>query len=203
MSKFFRPLFLFFLHIGYFGPLLLGVFDSSFLFLPFGNDILVVLLIASHHRGFPIYVLMAATGSTVGVFFLDLVARKLGEAGVEKMAGKKRFETLKKKVGSRAGAAIVTATLLPPPFPYTIVVATASALNYSRVRLLMFNWLGRALRFTIVGFLALEFGREVIHVAQSKGFRYTMIGFVILCFGGSAFSIWNWIRHTRSNKKAG
>lgn len=40
--KFFHPLLQFLLHIGYFGPLLMGVLDSSFLFLPFGNDLLVV-----------------------------------------------------------------------------------------------------------------------------------------------------------------
>lgn len=202
MSRFFHPLFTFFLHLGYFGPLLLGVFDSSFLFLPFGNDILVVLLIARHHQGYPFYVLMAATGSTIGVFFLDLVARRLGETGIEKMAGKERFETLKKKVGSRSGLAIVTASLLPPPFPFTLVVATASALKYSRVRLLTFNWLGRAVRFAVVGILAIKFGHAVIAVAKSDAFRYTMIGFVILCLGGSVFSVWNWVRHTKSQKNS-
>ena len=202
MSHLFQPVLLFFLHIGYFGPLLLGVVDSSFLFLPFGNDILVVLLIANHHQGLPWFVLMAAAGSTIGVFLLDLVARKLGEPGIEKMAGKKRFETLKKKVGSRAGVAVVLASLIPPPFPFTLVLATASALKYSRVRLLLFNALGRAVRFTIIGLLAIEFGHQVISVAKSDAFRYTIIGFFLLCLVGSVFSIWNWVRHTRSGRQA-
>jgi membrane protein YqaA with SNARE-associated domain len=202
LSHFFRPVLLFFLHSGYFGPLLLGVVDSSFLFLPFGNDILVVLLIANHHQGYPFYVLMAAAGSTIGVFFLDLVARRLGEPGIEKMAGQKRFETLKKKVGSRAGGAVVLASLIPPPFPFTLVIATASALKYSRVRLLLFNALGRAMRFAIIGLLAIKFGRQVIEVAKSTAFRYTIIGFVLLCLVGSVFSIWNWVSHTRSGRQS-
>jgi len=202
LSHLFQPVLLFFLHIGYFGPLLLGVVDSSFLFLPFGNDILVVLLIANHHQGLPWFVLMAAAGSTIGVFLLDLVARKLGEPGIEKMAGKKRFETLKKKVGSRAGVAVVLASLIPPPFPFTLVLATASALKYSRVRLLLFNALGRTVRFTIIGLLAIEFGHQVISVAKSDAFRYTIIGFFLLCLVGSVFSIWNWVRHTRSGRQA-
>ena len=41
----------------------MGVLDSSFLFLPFGNDLLVVSLVARHHQGFIVYVLLAATGS--------------------------------------------------------------------------------------------------------------------------------------------
>jgi membrane protein YqaA with SNARE-associated domain len=201
LSNFFRPLFTFFVHSGYFGPLLLGVLDSSFLFLPFGNDILVVILVARHHHGFPFYVLAAATGSTIGVFFLDLVARKLGEEGIRRMAGDKRFDMLRKKVGSRAGAAVVLASLIPPPFPFTMVIATASALNYPRVRLLVVNWFARALRFTIIGLLALWFGRQVIIVANSAAFRYTIIGFVVLCIIGSGFSVWNWIRHSRSHQK--
>jgi membrane protein YqaA with SNARE-associated domain len=200
LSNFFRPLFAFFVHTGYFGPLLLGVLDSSFLFLPFGNDILVVILVARHHQGLPFYVLAAATGSTIGVIFLDLVARKLGEEGIKRMAGEKRFETLRKKVGSRAGWAVVLASLVPPPFPFTMVIATASALKYPRLRLFLLNWIARAVRFTIIGFLALEFGRQVISVANSAAFRYTIIGFVILCLIGSGFSIWNWIRHTRSGR---
>ena len=62
--------------LGYFGPLVMGVLDSSFLFLPFGNDLLVVGLIARHHQGFILYVLAAATGSMLGVLLLDLIARK-------------------------------------------------------------------------------------------------------------------------------
>lgn len=198
MTKIFHPIFVFFLHLGFLGPLLLGVLDSSFLFLPFGNDILVVLLIANRHQEFPIYVLMAATGSTIGVFFLDLVARRLGEPGIEKMAGKKRFEVLKKRVGARAGMAVVTASLLPPPFPFTLVIGTASALKYPRVRLLTLNWFGRSIRFTIIGILAVEFGRAAISVTKSNAFRYVMFGFVALCLAGSIFSVWRWIRHTRS-----
>lgn len=165
-------------------------------------DILVILLIANH-EGFPFYVLMAVTRSTIGVLFLDLVARRLGEPGIEKMAGKKRFETLKKKIGGRFGVAVVAVSLLPPPFPFRSVIITASALKYSRVRLLIFNWFGRVIRFTIIGILAVEFGHAVISFAKSDAFRYTMIGFVIVCLAGSVFSIWNWIRHTRAVTKNG
>ncbi|MGH9585126.1 MAG: VTT domain-containing protein, partial [Bryobacteraceae bacterium] len=90
-------------------------------------------------------------------------------------------------MGSRAGLAVVAASLLPPPFPFTLVIATASALKYSRPRLLIFNWFARALRFTIIGILAIEFGHAVISVAKSDAFRYAIIGFIILCLAGSVF----------------
>ena len=41
------------IHLGVFGPLLLGILDSSFLVFPFGNDLLVVALTARNHAHLP------------------------------------------------------------------------------------------------------------------------------------------------------
>jgi membrane protein YqaA with SNARE-associated domain len=178
----------------------MGVLDSSFLFLPFGNDLLIVGLIARHHRGFILYVLSAASGSTLGVLLLDLVARKVGEEGIKRVASPKRFAYLKRKIGEKGGRALVLACLAPPPFPFTMVVATNSALGYPRRRLLWIVWLGRALRFTLIGLLALKFGRGILRIANSAEFRWSMIVFIFLCMVGSVFSITNWVRKSRRAK---
>jgi membrane protein YqaA with SNARE-associated domain len=177
----------------------MGVMDSSFLFLPFGNDLLVVGLVARHHGGWPLYVVSAVCGSTLGVFLLDLIARKSGEAGVQKVAGPKRFEYLKKKIGEHGGAAVALGSIAPPPFPFTMVVAVNSALGYPRQRLLWTVAAARALRFVILSLLAIKFGRTILHIANSEGFKWTMIAFSILCIAGSVFSIMKWVR--RGGKK--
>ena len=66
------------------GLVLLGVLDSSFLFLPFGNDILLVYLVARDGGGLLWYVLAAAAGSTMGVVLLDLVSRRVGQEGLSR-----------------------------------------------------------------------------------------------------------------------
>jgi membrane protein YqaA with SNARE-associated domain len=124
--KFFRPLLTFLFHLGYFGPFVMGVLDSSFLVLPFGNDLVVVGLVAQKHHGAPLYVLSAAIGSTIGALLLALVGRKVGEEGVQKLAGRRKFDMLKKHMGHRAAIAIAVGALAPPPFPYTLVIAAAS-----------------------------------------------------------------------------
>jgi membrane protein YqaA with SNARE-associated domain len=172
----------------------MGIMDSSFLFLPFGNDLLVVGLVARHHEGYLLYVLSAVCGSTLGVLLLDLVARKGGEAGVQKVAGQKRFEYLKRKIAERGGAAIVVGCLAPPPFPFTMVVATNSALGYPRKRLLLTVAVSRAVRFLILGWLAIKFGRTILRIANSEPFKWAMIGFIVLCIIGSVFSILKWVR---------
>ena len=50
MSHVLRSLALFFFSLGGLGLLLLGILDSSFLFMPLGNDLLVVALTAAHRE---------------------------------------------------------------------------------------------------------------------------------------------------------
>ncbi len=178
----------------------MGVMDSSFLFLPFGNDLLVVGLVARHHDGYLWYVLSAVCGSTTGVFLLDLIARKGGEAGVRKVAGQKTFDRLKRKIGQEGGAALVVGCLAPPPFPFTMVVATSSALGYPRKRMLALVAVSRAVRFLILGFLAIQFGRTILRIANSEPFKWTMIGFILICLAGSIFSILKWARRGKSTE---
>lgn len=175
----------------------MGVMDSSFLFLPFGNDLLVVALVARHHEGWPLYVISAICGSTLGVFFLDLVARKVGETGIQKVAGRKRFEFLKRKIGEHGAKAVVLGSLAPPPFPFTMLVATTSALGYPRRRLLLTVAASRGVRFVILALLALKYGRSLVRMANSPAFKWTMIVFSFLCIAGSVFSIVTWVRGSR------
>jgi membrane protein YqaA with SNARE-associated domain len=192
--RFIRPLLQLIFQLGYFGPLLMGVLDSSFLILPFGNDFVVVGIVARHPQGVAGYVLAAAFGSTLGALLLALVARKLGEEGFAKFAGKKYFTRLKKSVGNHAGVAIAVSGLAPPPFPFTTVIAGTAALGYPVRRILLINFFVRLLRFALLALLALHFGPQVLRVAQSAPFEWTMAGFICLCAIASGFSIVHWIR---------
>lgn len=189
-----RKFFVILLHLGLFGPLILGVLDSSFLFLPFGNDILLVVLIAGNHRGFARYVPMAAVGSTIGVFLLDLVCRRGGEEGLRKMMKPKRFDYFEKKIKKDAGFAVAVACIAPPPFPFTAVIAAASAFQYSRKRELLIVFFARLLRFSLVGIAAIFLGRDILRIAHSRPFYWSMVGFIALCAIGSAISVYGWVR---------
>lgn len=195
--KFFQPLLAFLISLGYFGPLLMGILDSSFLVLPFGNDLLLVYMVAHRHHGAPWYVLAAATGSTLGAWTLALVARKLGKQGICKLAGPKQFDRLQKRLSHRATAAIVVGALAPPPFPYTLVVAVASALDRSLPEILIANFLSRAVRFAILAYLAMRFGSGILRVFNSAPFRWSVVGFTVLCLVLSGFSVWKWVHNVR------
>jgi membrane protein YqaA with SNARE-associated domain len=180
----------------------MGILDSSFLFLPFGNDLLVIAFVARNHDAWPLYVISAVCGSTLGVFFLDLVARKAGEAGIRKIAGDKRYESLKKRFEKNLAWGLILACLAPPPFPFTMVVAVTSALDYSRPKLLAIVAATRGARFVILAMLAMHYGRNIIHMMSTPEFKWTIIVFACVCFVGSVFSVMKWVKGRHSFESA-
>jgi membrane protein YqaA with SNARE-associated domain len=201
--NFLSTLFGFLFRIGYFGPLVMGVLDSSFLILPFGNDLMVVGLVAGHPRGALWYVLSAAFGSTLGVLALALVSRRLGAQGLRKIAGGRRYEKLCRRIGNHAGPAVAIGALAPPPFPFTTVIAVVAALHYPLWRTLTINFLGRLVRFTLLAMLAMRWGESVLAIAKSTPFVWAMGVFIAGCVVLSAVSIWKWLREPYRRGRAG
>src|SRR5258708_6952270 len=132
MNGVLRRLAVFFFSLGGFGLLLLGILDSSFLFMPLGNDLLVVALTAAHRERMLYYVLMATAGSTIGVDFTRWVSARGGEKTLEDRGKGRRVAYVERKVKERGGLALATAALMPPPFPFTPFIIVAGALHYPR-----------------------------------------------------------------------
>jgi membrane protein YqaA with SNARE-associated domain len=193
-----RHLLAFFLQYGVFGLVLLAVADDSFLFLPIGSDLLTVILVARNHAKLPLYALAAAAGSTIGVFFLDLVSRNLGEAGLKRLVKPKLLDSLKRQMERHAAAALIVSCLAPPPFPFGAAIAAAGALQYPRPRLLTLVFIARLGRFALVGWSAIYFGRRILRIANSTEFLWFMGVFIIFCLIGSILSIMHWVRVGRS-----
>jgi len=198
MSHVLRSLAVFFYSLGGFGLLLLGVLDSSFLFMPLGNDLLVVALTAAHPGRMLYYVLMATVGSVGGVDFTRWVSAKGGRKGIEGDRKSRRIAYVERKVQEHGGIAIATAALMPPPFPFTPFIIVAAALQYPRKKMLAIIAGCRALRFAIDGSLALIFRRRIIRMAQSPYVQGFIIALVVISMVGSALSIYNWVRKSRT-----
>jgi hypothetical protein len=109
---------------------------------------------------------------------------------------------LKKKIGEKGGYAVAMACLSPPPFPFTAVISTVSALGYPRHKLLAIVGSARAIRFLILGALAMRYGRMILRIANSDAFKWTMTIFVFLCVAGSVLSLMKWFRRGK-NKASG
>ena len=174
----------------------MSTLDSSFLVLPFGNDLLLIALVSANRNSliWIAYVLVSALGSVVGVLIVDVIMRKAGEKGLERFVSAKRVETLKAKLENKGGITVFIATLIPPPFPFTPVVMTASALQSPRMQLLTAVFLGRLIRFGIEAVLALYFGRQMIAFLNSDVVTYFVYGLIGMAIVLSTLSLLRWLK---------
>lgn len=195
-----RSLAIFFYSLGGFGLLLLGILDSSFLFMPLGNDLLIVVLTAAHRQRMLYYVLMAAAGSTIGVEFTRWVSARGGEKTLPELRRSRRLAYVEKKVKEHGGAALAVAALMPPPFPFTLFVIAAGALQYPRRRMLTIIAVSRLLRFGIEGSLALVYGREIIRMARAPWVENFILMLVAVSVAGSVWSLAGLIRKSRGSR---
>jgi len=188
----------FFRRLGIFGLLLLSALDSSFLVLPFGNDLLLVALVSSNREGpkWIAYVVASAIGSVIGVFVIDLLMRKTGEKGLERFLSKKRIEQVKSKIENKAFVTVFLATLIPPPFPFTPAVMTASALQCPKAKLLGAVFVGRLVRFGVEAILALYFGRQVIAFINSDVVTYVVYVMIAVAIVLSTLSLMRWLKRS-------
>lgn len=186
----------FFLRLGIFGLFLLSALDSSFLVLPLGNDLLLIALVNRDRSSliWIAYVLVSAIGSIVGVFVIDVIMRKAGEKGLERFLSERKIEKFKRKIENKAGISVFVATVLPPPFPFTPVVMTASALQSPREKLVAAVFCGRLVRCTTEAILALYFGRKLIGYLNSDVVTYAVYGLIALAVVLSTLSLITWLR---------
>ncbi|HKV36133.1 MAG TPA: VTT domain-containing protein [Pyrinomonadaceae bacterium] len=186
----------FFLRLGIFGLFLLSALDSSFLVLPFGNDLLLIALVSRNRDSFIwiVYVLVSAIGSLAGVFVIDLIMRKAGEKGLERFISQRKIEKFKNKIENKAGISVFVANILPPPFPFTPVVMTASALQVPRGKLFGAVFFGRLVRCTAEAVLALYFGRKLIAYINSDVVTYAVYGLIGVAAVLSTLSLITWLR---------
>jgi membrane protein YqaA with SNARE-associated domain len=197
-----HSVFRFFRRLGIFGLLLVSALDSSFLVLPFGNDLLLIALVSSDRQGLMwiAYVFISVVGSILGVLVLDVIMRKTGEKGLERFLKKQKIDQLRDRIRDKAGLTVFMATVLPPPFPFTPVVMTASALQVSRRSLLGAVFLGRLVRFTLEALLAIYFGRKLVQYMNSKAVEYIVYGLIAIAVVGSVFSILKWVGRRTSSQ---
>jgi membrane protein YqaA with SNARE-associated domain len=160
----------------------LGVLDSSsFLFLPFGNDLLLVVLVARHNGYLPLYFLGALLGARIGNWsFCGWIwcAAKVSERPQEN--DEPQTPQLPQEKLSQSTATPLTVTCLAPrPFPFTAAIAAAGAFQYPTLRLLGYVFGARAVLFTLIGLPAIWFGRRILRMANSPEFTRLIVGFSV------------------------
>ena len=179
---------------GAFGLFIVALLDSTFVPLPSSADALMLLLTTAHPRWMVFYAFMATAGSALGCWILYLVSRRAGARALRRFSDAKQ-KRVKELIEKYDMAAVLVATVLPPPFPFKLFVVTAGVFRFSLVRFMIAIVVGRAFRFLLEGYFAVRYGAEAKAILAQY---YPWIGL------GLAFAILIWVsvRSLRKQRSA-
>ena len=156
-------------HLGALGFIPLGLLDSSVVPVPGSMDVLTVVLSARERDLWPYYASMATVGSVIGALVTYRLARKGGQEALEKRVKPQTLRKVQQLFDRWGLGAIAIPAVLPPPVPMVPFVLAAGAMQYPVKKFVFALSLGRAVRYTLLAFLAAQYGRHILaYFAQSS-----------------------------------
>lgn len=157
-----------FRHLGAFGLFFLAILDSSPIPTLGGADILTAILAASHRNPWYEYTAVATAGSVIGAYITFRLARKAGDAYLDKHFTSKTRGML--DFFNRWGtSALAVSTAVPLPFPTSVFFAAAGATRYETTKFVTVVLVCRAVRYTAIGIIADYYGRHFVRVLRHPG----------------------------------
>jgi membrane protein YqaA with SNARE-associated domain len=178
-------------HLGALGFIPLGLLDSSVIPIPGSMDVLTIVLSARERNLWPYYALMATIGSVVGALVTYRLARKGGQETLSKRVNPNTLKKVQQLFERWGLGAIAIPAILPPPVPMVPFVMAAGAAQYPVKKFVFALSLGRAVRYTLLAFLAARYGRHILSFFHRFGgaSQIAIAVMLILCAAGLLFVI--------------
>jgi membrane protein YqaA with SNARE-associated domain len=169
-------------HLGGPGLLLLGLADNSVIPLPGSMDVLTIWFAVHHHSQWYYYAVMATLGAVMGGYVTYRLAQKGGKEMLGRRLGRRSANAFYKRFERWGFWAVAVPALLPPPFPIVPFLLAAGAMQYSRKKFLLALAIGRGLRYGILAYLGVLYGRQFLRFFNryTKPTLYVLIGLAIV-----------------------
>lgn len=173
------------------GIFLVAFLDSSILSLPEIADLLVIWMVMQHKSRLVLYAASATIGSVGGCLLLYYLGRKGGDALV-----RKRFSTASVERGLAAFrrygiVAVLIPSILPPPAPFKIFVLLAGVANVGVWRFAIAIAIGRGVRYSVEGLLAIWYGEQAIAFVHAHAKAASLAAVGMLVAGTAAYVLWH------------
>ena len=180
--------------LGSWGVFAIAALDGAAVGLPM--DVVVAGYVAQNHSRLLLYVLMAAAGSSLGSLVIYAIGYKGGEELLRKRVSPQRFEKLHSAFETHPFWSLMFPAMLPPPTPFKIFALGAAVAEMSISHFILAIFLGRTVRFLVLGILVVKFGPGIVHTVRiffSHHFHWfliaVLVGLVVWLF---------WRRHHRA-----
>jgi membrane protein YqaA with SNARE-associated domain len=165
------------------GIFLVAFLDSSILSLPEVADLLVIWMVTNNKSRIVIYVVSATLGSLLGCLLLYGIGKKGGAGFVHRRFGSTNVERALEAFRRHGIMAVLIPSILPPPAPFKIFVLLAGLADISVARFSTAILIGRGLRYTVEGLLALWYGERAIAFIRQNGTTIALAAVIIIVAG--------------------
>jgi membrane protein DedA with SNARE-associated domain len=140
---------------------------------------------------------LAVAGALVGGLLTWSAGKKGGEKALRRYVPSRYYNPITRWVKGHGPIAVTIAAILPPPIPLMPFLVAAGALGVTRRRFLASLGVARAIRYGIVAWLGVKYGRHMLHWWNRYMVQYEgSIGWAILglFLAALAWGIWQWKR---------
>jgi membrane protein YqaA with SNARE-associated domain len=141
----------------------LAFIDSGLFPLPTTMDGVVIGYVATDHRKFLLYVLMAAGMSAVGSLIPYYVGRAGGELFLLKRINRARYEGLRDKFENQEFMAIMIPAMMPPPMPIKLFEFAAGVFEMKPLPFTLAIFIGKFIQFLVCALITVFYGPEIAH----------------------------------------
>ncbi len=141
----------------------LAFIDSGLFPLPTTMDGVVIGYVASDHRKFLLYCLMAAAASAVGSLIPYYIGRAGGELFLLKRINRERYEALRDRFENQEFLAILFPAMMPPPMPVKLFEFAAGVFEMRPLLFVMAVFTGKLIQFLVCAIITVRYGPEIAH----------------------------------------
>lgn len=187
--------------LGAWGILAVAFIDSAAIGIPL--DPVVAGYIYAHPVKIWLYVLMATVGSVLGSLIPYGIGRAGGELLLLKHVDRQRFERLRDRFENQEFFAMMVPAMLPPPTPFKLFLLAAGVFEMRPALFMLAIFVGRIIRFLILGFLVVRFGPGIVTLVTAVMARHlfwVLVGFLVLI---GLFIYEFKVRRPRASQRAG
>jgi membrane protein YqaA with SNARE-associated domain len=184
------------LPFGPWGVFAIAMIDAAAFGVPM--DPIVAVFVHTDPKRSLLYAVVGAAGSAIGSLVPYLLGYKGGEAFVVKKVGQARFDRVHRLSEKYGDLALIIPGVMPPGFPFKLFVFSAGVAEMNWAHFMLAVFTGRVLRFCILAGLTIEFGPEVVQLAQNMVTQHKAIAIGVLLGLVTAGLVWHLLRRRRA-----
>ena len=123
---------------------------------------------------------VTVAGSIAGAALTFWMGVKIGEKGLDRWVPERRLDQIRSRLREKGAVALAILDLVPPPFPFTLSVLAAGALEVDMWTFFVTLLVCRIFRFGLEALLAIVYGRSILSWLESDLFYDIVMACVVL-----------------------